>query len=73
MLPSAAMDLQAIAGQKADAWQKSASATSARMRSPEGFCTVQLTDADAAIMQVRTVARAFERAAPVSVKHLQAR
>ena len=40
MLPSAAMDLQAIAGQKADAWQKSASATSARMRSPEGFCTV---------------------------------
>jgi len=52
-LPIVAMDLHAIACQPADAWQRSASSAAARMRGPDGFFTVQLTAADAAIVQVR--------------------
>jgi len=47
-----AMDLQAIARQTGDAWQQSATSAAARMRRPDGFCTVRLSAEDAAIMQV---------------------
>ena len=47
-----AMDLQAIAHQTGDAWQTSATTAAARMRGPDGFLTVKLSAADAAIVQV---------------------
>ena len=52
MFPNISMDLEAIASQKADAWQKSADEAAARMRKRDGFCIVQLTAADAATVQV---------------------
>ncbi len=53
MLPILAMDLEAIACQKGDAWQNSATAAAARMRGRDGFFTIQLNATDAATIQVR--------------------